>query len=69
MFQIKLKAKYRKGGKGQQGYKPNAGNGDSTKRRPNYKKANDAQRKEIQARQPKRIMVLMPNMKIRMENA
>lgn len=69
MFQIKLKAKYRRGGKGQLGFKPPSGGGNNSPKRPNYKKANDAQRKAIQARQPKRIMVLMPNMKIRMENA
>ena len=71
MVQMKLKRKYTKVGKGQVGYRPSGGGGDSTKRRPNYKKCSDKQKMEIRALQPKMIMVMDARGKTKMvrENA
>lgn len=67
-FQIKLKTKYLRGGKGQQGYKPPAGGGNGNKKRIKNK-ASEKMRKLIQASQPKRVLVLKATGKKVMEDA
>ena len=47
------KAKYMHGGKGQLGYKPPSGGGDSTKHRVSYHKASDKEKARISASQVK----------------
>lgn len=57
-MEIPLKLKYRIGGKAQKGYKVPSGGGDSTKKRPHYHKASDAQKKIINSKQPKMIKIV-----------
>jgi hypothetical protein len=66
---MKLKDKYTKGGKGQLGFKPPAGGGNSTKKRANKHKASEAQRKAILLTQRKRVLVLQANGKLVMRDA